>query len=73
MADLVFLFFVAYAAIGLLFAVYFVTAGVSRIDPVAAGSPILFRLFILPGCAALWPILAAKLKRATRKGTQGNA
>jgi hypothetical protein len=49
--------FLAYAALGVLFAIAFVTAGVSRVDPVAKGSSIGFRLMILPGAAALWPLL----------------
>lgn len=49
-----------YATLGLLFAAAFVTVGITRVDPTAKGSPVVFRLLILPGAAALWPILAAK-------------
>lgn len=55
----------AYAALGALFAIAFVTMGVTRVDPVAKGSGIGFRLVILPGVAALWPLL---LGRWIRKG-----
>jgi hypothetical protein len=47
-----------YAAAGLLFAVPFLWRGVARLDPVASGSPLGFRLIILPGVVALWPLLA---------------
>jgi hypothetical protein len=47
----------AYTAIGLLFAIAFVTVGIGRVDPVAKESGIGFRLMIFPGVAALWPFL----------------
>jgi uncharacterized membrane protein YdfJ with MMPL/SSD domain len=47
----------AYVAAGLLFAAAFVTRGVSRVDPVARGSGVGFRLIIVPGVVALWPLL----------------
>jgi hypothetical protein len=47
----------AYAVAGALFAIVFVTAGVERVDPVARHSGWGFRLIILPGVAALWPLL----------------
>ena len=46
-----------YAAVGLLFAIAFVTKGVARVDPVATSAGWGFRLLILPGAAALWPLL----------------
>lgn len=53
----------AYALAGLLFALAFVTVGVSRIDPAARGTSWVFRALILPGSAALWPVLAVKWAR----------
>lgn len=47
----------SYAAFGLLFACAFLTVGISRMDPVSKGSGIGFRLIILPGVTALWPVL----------------
>jgi hypothetical protein len=52
-----------YALAGLLFAPAFVTVGVARIDPAARGTSWAFRALILPGSAALWPLLAAKWLR----------
>ena len=46
-----------YAAIGLIFAIAFAARGVDRIDPAAHGSTRGFRLVIIPGVAALWPLL----------------
>jgi hypothetical protein len=54
----------AYAAAGLIFAATFVIWGVERVDPAAHGAPVGFRLLILPGCAALWPLLLGRWLRA---------
>jgi len=56
--------FYLYLAFGFLFAVAFITTGVKRLDPNASGSGIGFRLLILPGSAAFWPLL---LRRWIRK------
>jgi hypothetical protein len=56
----------AYGAIGLIFAVAFVTRGIQRIDPAAIGAPIGFRLIVLPAAAALWPLLASRWVKSTR-------
>ena len=46
-----------YTALGVAFALAFVTVGVKRIDSQAVGSSIGFRLLILPGSVAFWPLL----------------
>jgi hypothetical protein len=46
-----------YAALGLLFALAFVSAGVQRIDPEARGAKFGFRIIIIPGVIAFWPPL----------------
>ena len=51
---------VLYIVAGVLFAVPFVLVGVGRIDPSARGGTWGFRLIILPGVVALWPILAVR-------------
>jgi hypothetical protein len=48
---------IAYGALGVLFAVAFVTKGITRVDPVAQGSGAGFRLIVFPGATALWPLL----------------
>lgn len=42
---------------GAIFAIAFITFGVARIDPLAAGSSIAFRLLIVPGTLVFWPLL----------------
>ena len=58
--------FYLYFSIGLLFAVAFVTTGVNRLDPNAKGSGVVFRLLILPGSAAFWPLLLRRWIRGDR-------
>lgn len=53
----------AYAGFGLLFAIAFLAAGIHRVDPVAKESGLGFRLLILPGVAALWPLLLGRWLR----------
>ncbi len=60
----------AYAAIGVVFALWFVIRGVSAVDHAAAGAPWGFRALIFPGCVALWPVLLSKwLRRASTVGS----
>ena len=57
----------AYGALGALFAAAFVSAGVRRVDPNARHSPLGFRLIIVPGAAALWPLLLVRWIQAVRR------
>ena len=50
-----------YLAAGALFAILFVSIWVGRIDPAARGGTLGFRLAILPGVVALWPLLLRRL------------
>ena len=52
-----------YVAFGFAFAIIFVTFGVERIDSSAKGAPVFFRFLILPGAAALWPVLLGRWLR----------
>ena len=56
-----------YAALGLLFAIAFVTVGVEHIDSTAKGATLGFRLLLLPGSIALWPVLVARWIRGPRQ------
>ncbi len=47
----------AYCAVGLVVGAAFVVRGVQRVDAGARGAPMLFRVLILPGAAALWPVV----------------
>jgi hypothetical protein len=51
-----------YAGAGLVFALAFLRpgGGVERVDPGAKGTGALFRLIVLPGVAALWPLLLSR-------------
>jgi hypothetical protein len=53
----------AYASLGVLFAVPFVWRGVQRLDSEAQGSGAGFRLLILPGVAAFWPMFLYRWRR----------
>jgi len=52
-----------YAGLGVIFSVLFVWIGVQRLDSEAQGSGVGFRLLILPGVTAFWPLF---LHRWTR-------
>ena len=54
-----------YGLLGLLFGVCFVTVGVGRLDPMARGTGPGFRLLILPGVAALWPLFLYRWLRGS--------
>ena len=65
--------FGVYFALGLIFALAFVFRGVQRIDAAAKGASVGFRLLILPGCAALWPLLTWRWIRGSEPPTESNA
>jgi hypothetical protein len=63
-----------YFTLGIIFAVYFVIWGVGRIDPNAQHGTRGFRILILPGAAAFWPILLRRLiTRASDPPIETNA
>ena len=62
-----------YLVAGVLFAIFFVIKGVERIDPTAKQSTLGFRLIILPGAAALWPVLAWRWFRGAEQPIEKNA
>jgi hypothetical protein len=55
-----------YLAVGVVFAVGFVTRGVQRLDPQARDGTWGFRLLLLPGATLLWPLLLARWRRGDR-------
>ena len=57
-----------YVAVGLAVGLGFVLRGVNRVDPVAADSPFIFRVVILPGCVGLWPLVLLKWLGAGKGG-----
>ena len=54
-----------YVLIGIVFGIYFVTKGITRLDKEAAGSPWHFRLMVYPGAVLLWSILLIKLVKSS--------
>jgi hypothetical protein len=52
-----------YVVAGLLFALWFVTAGLARVDESARDAGWGLRLLLLPGAVALWPLLARRVLR----------
>jgi len=52
-----------YLLLGLLFALAFVLFGAGRVDPHAKAGTWGFRLLIMPGAAALWPLLLSRWLR----------
>ncbi len=51
-----------YLALGLAFAVGFVSRGVQQIDPAAKSASLGFKLLIIPGCMVFWPFLWMRWK-----------
>ena len=62
-----------YALVGLLFAIAFVLAGVNRVDPVAREGTWGFRLIIVPGVVAFWPLLATRWVSGRPPAAERNA
>lgn len=55
-----------YAAAGALFAAAFAARGVNAVDPAARHSGLAFRLLIIPGVIAFWPLLLRRWVQAVR-------
>jgi hypothetical protein len=60
-----------YLLFGLLFAILFVIKGVDKVDKGAHGGSIGFRIIIIPGVMAFWPLLLQKWLQALKhKGNE---
>lgn len=57
-----------WGVIGLIFASWFVAFGLYRVDANTSRAGLGFRLMILPGAAALWPLLLWRCLRGPRDG-----
>ena len=62
----------AYGLTGFLFATIFVIRGVQRVDSEAQGSGVGFRLLILPGVAAFWPMFLRRWIRGAEPPMEKN-
>jgi hypothetical protein len=62
-----------YAGLGFIFALVFAWVGVQTLDSEARGSGVGFRLLILPGIAAFWPMLLGRwLQRVNEPPVEHN-
>ena len=57
----------AYLACGLVFAIAFALVGVKEIDPHAAHGSWGFRLLVIPGTMAFWPLLLRRWLNGTHE------
>jgi hypothetical protein len=71
-AQLVVATFETYAAAGLGFTLIFLPRGLLRVDPRVAGAPATFRLVILPGIVAFWPLFAWRWIAGAREPIERN-
>ena len=62
-----------WVAMGLLVGVPFVVRGVGRVDPLAREGSVGFRLAILPGVVALWPLVLRRWKAGGPPSSEHNA
>lgn len=61
----IFLLFLAiYVVLGLLFALYFVFLGASKVDPLMADTKKSVRLLLFPGLLVTWPFFIGKLRKS---------
>lgn len=61
-----------YILVGLLFAIPFALFGAGRIDPAARDGSWGFRLIVIPGVMAFWPLLALRWLRGTHEPPEEN-
>ncbi|QQR75966.1 MAG: hypothetical protein IPJ17_10475 [Holophagales bacterium] len=50
-----------YVGVGVVLALAHLGRGLARLDPAARGASVGFRLIVVPGLVALWPLLARRL------------
>lgn len=65
--SIILLIIAVYVAAGVVFAIAFVTRGVTRIDEAAQGAGWGFRVIIFPGTILFWPVLLRKWITAAKR------
>jgi hypothetical protein len=60
----------AYLGCGVVIGLFIALFALKRVDPSAAPTPFRVRLLILPGMAALWPLVISRLAGARAKEDQ---
>ncbi len=73
MAELIIYAFGIYLAIGALFALWFVTFGVSKLDDSTIGTTAGFRFLIFFGTAAFWVVFTWRLMAGRKRPIERNA
>ena len=66
-AEFILFVALAYLLCGTAVGLPFVLRGVDRVDASARGTTLGFRLLILPGSVALWPLVLTKWMNAARR------
>jgi hypothetical protein len=59
LAEMILTIVGGYFAVGAVVALLFIPFGLRRVDMVAAGGPLRFKLLIAPGVVVLWPVILA--------------
>ena len=72
-AEIIIYLTFAYLAVGFLFALWFVTFGITKLDDSAKGTNIGFRLPIFFGSIPFWILLAWRLAKGEKRPTEQNA
>jgi len=49
-----------YLLIGIIFSIFFYLKGINKVDEVAIGSTLGFKLVVFPGIVVFWPVLLSK-------------
>ncbi|HRH44892.1 MAG TPA: hypothetical protein PKY82_24860 [Pyrinomonadaceae bacterium] len=62
-----------YLGIGILFALWFVTFGITKLDDSAKGTSVGFRLLIFFGAIPFWTLLAWRLLKEEKRPNEKNA
>jgi len=60
LVNIILMMATVYLLAGSLFAIFFLSKGLEKMDTSAHGSGLGFRLIILPGTIVLWPVLLKK-------------
>ena len=63
----------AYLGLGVLFALWFVVFGITKLDDSAKGTGVGFRFLIFFGAVAFWALLVRRLLKGEKRPAENNA
>ena len=66
MIELLLIIAAIYLALGVFFVIPFLMKGLNKVDEGAQGSTIGFKIIIIPGVIAFWPVLLSKWMKGNR-------